>query len=155
MSVDLSTGEHVAIGQVELASLPDAVGILGELEELFPETSAAEWEPYRLLYPDLFAGSQWRLPVACFVVRAHGRTILVDAGVGPPASWEGWQSEIEGGLPRALAAHQVDPAALDAILFTHAHVDHVGWLAHDELLAHAVVLIHADTFVFALENSRV
>ena len=144
----------VAIGQFELASLPDAVGILGELGELFPQATATDWEPYRALYPELFAGSQWRLPVACFTVRAHGRTILVDAGVGPPGSWD-WKGEVEGGLPGALAAHHVDPAELDAIVLTHPHVDHVGWLADDELLAHALVLIHGDAFAFAVENSRV
>jgi glyoxylase-like metal-dependent hydrolase (beta-lactamase superfamily II) len=152
MSVDLSIGKRVAIGQLELASLPDAVGILGELEELFPE--AIDWEPYRALYPDLFAGSQWHLPVACFAVRAHERTILVDTGVGPPGTWD-WEGEAEGGLPWSLTVHHIDPADLDAIFLTHPHVDHVGWLADDELLAHAVVLMHDDAFTFATANSRI
>jgi glyoxylase-like metal-dependent hydrolase (beta-lactamase superfamily II) len=152
MSVDLSTGKRVAIGQLELVSLPDAVGILGELEELFPE--ATDWEPYPALYPDLFAGSQWHLPVACFALRAHGRTILVDAGVGPPGTWD-WDGVAEGGLPRSLTAQHIDPADLDAIFLTHPHVDHVGWLADDELLAHAVVLMHDDAFTFATVNSRI
>jgi glyoxylase-like metal-dependent hydrolase (beta-lactamase superfamily II) len=152
MSVDLSTGKRVAIGQLELASLPDAVGILGELEELFPE--AIDWEPYRALYADLFAGSQWHLPVACFAVRAQGRTILVDAGVGPAGSWD-WEGEAEGGLPWSLTAQHIDPADLDAIFLTHPHVDHVGWLADDELLAHALVFLHDDAFTFATANSRI
>ena len=152
MSVGLSTGARVAIGQLDLASLPDAVGILAELDQAFPESP--DWEPYRALYPELFAGSQWRLPVTCFAIRAHGRTILVDTGVGPAGTWD-WDGETEEGLPRSLAAHNVDPADLDAVFLTHSHVDHVGWLADDRLLAHALVLIHGDAFTFAVENSRI
>jgi glyoxylase-like metal-dependent hydrolase (beta-lactamase superfamily II) len=148
----LPTGATVAIGQLELASLPDAVGILGDLAELFPD--AGDWELYRQLYPELFAGSQWRLPVACFAVRAYGRTIVVDAGVGPPGSWD-WEPLTESRLPRSLAAQHVDPSDLDAVFLTHAHIDHVGWLADDELLGHAVVFLHGDAFSFAVENSRV
>jgi glyoxylase-like metal-dependent hydrolase (beta-lactamase superfamily II) len=155
MSADLSTNVRaVAVGDLELASLPDAVGILGELGELYPEVSGGEWEPHRALYPELFKGSLWRLPVACFLVRAEERTILVDAGVGPPGSWE-WEGETEGGLPRALAAHRVDLADLDAVFLTHLHIDHVGWLADEELLAHAQVLVHGAAFTFAAENSRI
>ena len=50
----------VLAGTVELVPLTDAVGRLGELDELFPGTS--DWEGERQRYPELFDGSQWRIP---------------------------------------------------------------------------------------------
>jgi glyoxylase-like metal-dependent hydrolase (beta-lactamase superfamily II) len=155
MCASLSTGARViAVGDLELASLPDAMGILGELAELYPEASAADWEPYRPLYPELFTGSEWRLPVTCFLVRSEERTIVVDAGVGPPGRWD-WQPESEGGLPTALAAHGVDPDGVDVVLLTHPHIDHVGWLAGDELFPRARFVVHEDALAFAIDNSRI
>jgi glyoxylase-like metal-dependent hydrolase (beta-lactamase superfamily II) len=144
----------VTIGDVTLVSLQDAVGLLGELDELFPEASAADWEPYRALYPDLFNGSQWRLPVTCFLIRAEERTILIDAGVGPAGLWD-WEAESEGSLPRALASQGVDPADLDTVLVTHPHVDHVGWLAADGSFESARLVMHGDALAFAIDNSRI
>ena len=151
MRAALSTGQRVAVGSIELTSLPDAVGILGALDELYPDVQGDAWEPYRGLYPELFAGGQWRLPVACFLIRAGGRAILVDAGVGPPASWD-WQSEREGGLPGALAAHGVEPDDLDALFLSHLHIDHVGWLADEALYPNARVLVHVDALAFAVRT---
>ncbi len=154
MRAGLSPGQQVAVGSIELTSLPDAVGILGAFDELYPDVPADAWEPYRGLYPELFAGGEWRLPVACFLISAGGRTILVDAGVGPPGSWD-WQSEREGGLPPALAAHGVEPDGLDAVFLSHLHIDHVGWLADEALYPSARVLVHGDALAFAIENSTV
>src|SRR4051794_1063710 len=147
MGAGLSTGQRVAIGEIELTSLPDAVGILGPFDELYPDVPAEAWEPYRSLYPELFAGSQWRLPVTCFLVRAPGRPILVDMGVGPAGGWD-WESEREEGLPAAQAALGVEPAELDAVFLSHLHIDHVGWLADESLYPSARVLVHADALAF-------
>src|SRR4051794_202523 len=154
MRAHLSTGQQLAVGSIELTSLPDAIGILGALDELYPDVPAEAWEPYRGLYPELFADGDWRLPVACFLIRAGGRTILVDAGVGPPGSWD-WQPEREGGLLAALAAHGVEPADLGTVFLSHLHIDHVGWLGDEALYPSARVLVHADALAFAIENSTV
>jgi glyoxylase-like metal-dependent hydrolase (beta-lactamase superfamily II) len=155
MCASLSIGARsVAVGNLELASLPDAIGLLGELDDLFPDVSAADWEPYRALYPGLFSGSQWRLPVTCFLVRSEERTILVDAGVGAPGGWD-WEPESEGALPTVLASQGVDPGGVDTVLLTHPHVDHVGWLAADKPFARAQVVVHGDALAFAIDNSRI
>ena len=154
MCANVSTGVRpVAIGDIELASLPDAVGLLDELETLYPDVALEDWEPYRELYPTLFSGSKWRLPVACFLVKVGNRTILVDAGVGPPGSWD-WEGEREGGLPAALATCGVDPSAVDTLFLSHLHVDHVGWLQPGGPFERARIAVHADALAFAIENSR-
>jgi hypothetical protein len=87
----------VVVGSVELVPLVDAVGVLGAFSELFPETPADAWDPYRDLYPELFAAGSWHILCTCYLVRAGDRTVLVDTGVGPPGLWD-WEPEYEGEL---------------------------------------------------------
>jgi glyoxylase-like metal-dependent hydrolase (beta-lactamase superfamily II) len=145
----------VRVGSVELDPILDAVGELGELGELYPEAPAEAWEPYRSLYPDLFTGSRWRLPCACYLIRAGGVTVLFDTGVGPPGLW-GWVPEREGGLVPGLAALGVGPDDVDAVFLTHLHIDHIGWNADADgtpVFRNARYLIHPEGLMWVL-NAR-
>ena len=102
--------------------------MLGDYAELYPDVPENAWEPYRALYPDLVAGSGWRLPAASFLVRSGGVTVLVDTSVGPPGLWD-WTAESEGLLPRALEELGVHRDEIDVVFLTHLHIDHVGWNA--------------------------
>jgi len=64
-----------------------------------------------------------QLPIAAFVVRAAGRTALIDLGAGPVQvmGFEGGQ------MLDALAAAGVAVDDVDTILLSHLHFDHVGW----------------------------
>ena len=68
--------------------------------------------------------------IQSFVLRTDGRTILVDSCVGEgkdrpeiPA----WSRRPGTGFLDRLRAAGVDPAAVDTVLCTHLHIDHVGW----------------------------
>jgi glyoxylase-like metal-dependent hydrolase (beta-lactamase superfamily II) len=138
------------VGTFELVPLLDAVGNLGELDQLYPDVPAELWEPYRVLYPELFAGAQWRLPCACFLIRSRDTTILVDTGVGPPGLW-GWAAEREGELPRALDEHGVGRGDIDIVFLTHLHIDHLGWNTDesgDIFFPRARYLVHRDALAF-------
>jgi len=143
-----SAPSTVQVGEVTLTQVLDAVGPLGACNDLYPDVPLERWDAYRPIYPDLFAGDTWRLPVACTVMRGHGRTVLVDAGVGP-AGWADLDLEQEALLPGGL------PAGIDTVFFTHLHVDHVGWLAEPLLYADARIFVHADALAYALEHSPV
>jgi glyoxylase-like metal-dependent hydrolase (beta-lactamase superfamily II) len=110
-------------------ALVDGVGVLGPLEELYPDTPREAWAPYRERYPELFADESWRLPIMCFLVRESGRTVLVDTGAGPAGLWADWEPEPESqeGLLPELERHGVDPEDVDIVFMTHVHIDHVGW----------------------------
>lgn len=114
----------MVVGSVELVPLLDAVGELGELAELFPDTS--DWGPWRELHPELFVESRWRIPCTSYLLRSGRDTVLVDTGVGPAGLW-GWHAEFEEGLLPALAEAGARPEDIDVVFLTHLHIDHVGW----------------------------
>ena len=142
------------VGAVELVPLVDAVGLLGELDELFPDRP--DWSADRELYPELFAGSKWRLPCTCYLVRSGGTTVVVDTGVGPAGLW-GWDAEREEGLLPALAEAGVAPEDVDVVFLTHLHIDHVGWNTDRDgrpVFPNARYLAHRDAIAFASAGDR-
>jgi glyoxylase-like metal-dependent hydrolase (beta-lactamase superfamily II) len=139
---------------VRIDALLDAVGDLGALEEVFPETS--DWDAYREAYPPIFEGSRLRLPVVAYLVRTAGRTVLVDTGAGPQGLFD-WETERAGELPSALAAEEVAPGDVDVVFFTHLHIDHVGWNTGDDgqpFFPSARYVVHRDGLEFARGEGR-
>ncbi len=141
----------MVVGSIELHPIPDAVGLLAEYSDVYPEVPAEAWQPYRALYPELFAGESWRLPCNCFLVRSGGVAILVDTGVGPPGLWD-WTAEHEGELPEALEQLGLGPGDIDIVFLTHLHIDHLGWNADLDGAAffpRARYVVHEDALAFA------
>src|SRR6478609_4606611 len=63
-----------------------------------------------------------------FTVHAlvHAGTVtLVDAGLGPDRS--AYFNGLSGSLDRELAAAGLAPEMVTCVMFTHFHLDHVGW----------------------------
>jgi glyoxylase-like metal-dependent hydrolase (beta-lactamase superfamily II) len=141
----------VVVGSIDLLPMRDAVGILAELGEAYPEVTPEAWAPYRALYPELFSGDSWRVPCNCFLLRSGGVTILVDTGVGPPGLWD-WTAEREGELPEALEELGVARSKIDVVFLTHLHIDHVGWntdLEENAFFPRARYVVHRDALAFA------
>ena len=66
-----------------------------------------------------FLGAAGTVTGSRFLVRAHGRQVLVDAGL--------FQGQKELRL-RNWGPFPAEPGALDAVVLTHAHIDHSGAL---------------------------
>src|SRR5215510_3075097 len=74
--------------------------------------------------------SPWVMPFRVFLARLDDANVLVDLGVGPPGAGT-FLPERQGRLPEELARHGLAPADIDLVVFTHLHVDHVGWAVID------------------------
>ena len=145
----------MVVGAIELHPAFDAVGLLSDYSEVYPDVPTAAWEPYAALYPELFAGTAWRLPHTSYVVRSGASTVLVDTGVGPPGLWD-WTAEEEGLLPRSLEELGISPSDVDVVLLSHLHIDHLGWNTDLEgvpLFPRARYVVHADALAFALSRA--
>jgi glyoxylase-like metal-dependent hydrolase (beta-lactamase superfamily II) len=140
-------GGSVRVGEVEVVSLVDAVGTFGTYAEQFPEATEEDWSPWRKRHPELFDGESWRLPARSFLIRAPGRTILVDTGVGPPGEGE-VLPERQGWLPGELERLGVE---VDTVFLTHVHVDHVGW---NHMFRSAQFVTHRESVALAVERGR-
>jgi glyoxylase-like metal-dependent hydrolase (beta-lactamase superfamily II) len=107
------------VGELEVTPLSDGTAKMPPQYFVNADFSAHQ----DLLGPD----GMIDVPLGCFLVRSGDRTVLIDAGIGP------YDNPIfQGGqLPDALAAAGVARGAIDTVVCTHLHVDHVGWLAHE------------------------
>jgi glyoxylase-like metal-dependent hydrolase (beta-lactamase superfamily II) len=110
------------IGDIDIHPLTD--GVFRASPAYFGEHVRAEG------HRDLFTRHDmaW-LPIGCFVVRTHDRTILVDAGMGPDLADASPRRFLIGGqLPLGLRAIGVALGEITDVICTHLHSDHCGWL---------------------------
>jgi glyoxylase-like metal-dependent hydrolase (beta-lactamase superfamily II) len=119
------------IGDVEIWRILDLHGLFRSPEQLFPNAP----EDVARIVEDLAPGSvdtasgRLILPVQGFVLKAGGRTILIDACIGNHKStgFEDWAGRNDTRFLAGLTAAGVTPEGIDVVFCTHLHVDHVGW----------------------------
>ena len=114
----------VTVGNVEIVSLLDTP-LEFPWNLFFPKNDRADFDAYKDQYPGCYAGDKFRTYAHCYALRSQGKTVLVDTGIGPgPIEMLGG---IRGRLVEEMNAKGVPPESVDAVVFTHLHVDHVGW----------------------------
>jgi hypothetical protein len=109
----------VWIGGIEVVSLLDGVAELDDPDILDPLHGPSDpvWEPSRTRYPAVFgAHGGWRAHVRATLLRVHGHAILVDTGVGGPASPAMSWFPVPGQLMEALAETGTSPGDVDAVV---------------------------------------
>lgn len=118
--------ESFRVGSLEVAALSDGAPDRA-LGSFFGEAAEADWVR-ALGIADAAAPVPFNF--GTFLVRGGGRTVLVDVGFGVA----GRALNVPGGgeLLLRLAEVGVRPADVDAVMITHLHVDHSGWLLNDD-----------------------
>jgi glyoxylase-like metal-dependent hydrolase (beta-lactamase superfamily II) len=126
--------QKLKVGDIEVVALSDGTSRLPPM--FFPGLDFAA-------HPEVLdEDGTVHIPTGCFLIRTSGRTILVDAGLGPlnveypegmptAAAPPGEPTPFlsEGGLlPSALSAAGCAAAEIDTVFLTHLHPDHVGWV---------------------------
>ena len=112
------TATRLMVGNVEIVSVMDGQGDMNPTEA-FP---ASDIETWRSEYSDLLDDVGLIHPrFGSFVVRSSGKNVLVDTGLGGP----------DATLLSDMKANGVDREAIDLVVLTHIHPDHVGWNLSD------------------------
>jgi glyoxylase-like metal-dependent hydrolase (beta-lactamase superfamily II) len=119
--------DRIDLAGIELLALLDGNQEGDAITEAFPDAPPEELLAYRDRYPGVVGGSGgWQLRVRAWLVRHPGGALLVDTGIGavgsPAAEWFG----TPGQLMQVLAEAGTDPAAIDTVVISHVHDDHVG-----------------------------
>ena len=111
-------GIRLKVGNVEMAALSDGQGEM-EPTEVFSDSSMDIW---RSEYADLLNEHGHIQPrFGTYAVYSSGKLIVVDTGLGGP----------DGKLLTDMEANGVEREAVDLVVLTHIHPDHVGWNLSD------------------------
>ena len=103
----------VNVGAVELISLNDNLPVRSPLVA-FPHTTIEQWREYPELMADQENAQQrW----GSLAIRSPGKLIIVDTGMQGDGCY----------LLDDMKSKGINPDAVDLVVFTHVHPDHVGW----------------------------
>jgi glyoxylase-like metal-dependent hydrolase (beta-lactamase superfamily II) len=109
------------LGEFHIAPLCDGVFFL-PMDSIATNAEAGERKAYfdaHYMTADVFP-----LQASPLLIETREKRILVDTGVGPGQDW----APTAGRLAKSLEEAGVTPEAIDVIVLTHCHIDHVGGL---------------------------
>lgn len=117
-------GESLRVGRFEVLPIVDAEGTFATVAEVFPGLADRR--------------EAWWLPIQSALIRSPDGFVLVDTGLGPRP--RDFMPDAESHL-----LHALEPEAVDLVVHTHLHVDHVGW---DGVFPRARYVVHRDDWAF-------
>ncbi len=122
----------LALGDLTIGRMLEQVTPFDPLA-FFPESRESDWAPHReWLQPDAMHPQSGELlfPMQSYLVRTRHHTILIDTCIGnhkPRPARPLWHLKDDTVWMQALASHGVSLEAIDYVMCTHLHPDHVGW----------------------------
>ena len=122
----------IQVGDVTITRVQEWKEHLFYRSELLPESTRERWEENQSwLVPEFWSretDDAW-LCAQTFVVQSSGRTIVVDTGIGNDKSRPSILpfNDLHTDFLDQLTAIGAAPEAVDLVVCTHLHPDHVGW----------------------------
>jgi glyoxylase-like metal-dependent hydrolase (beta-lactamase superfamily II) len=115
----------VRIGDISVESVVDGVARL-QPTDAYERTTPPDWEVHRDLLDE---DGLLPLTLGGYLIRTGDRVLLIDTGVGPEDR-RGRTATMPGGrFLERLRATGTTPDDITDVVFTHLHLDHVGWAA--------------------------
>ncbi|MBW2269203.1 MAG: MBL fold metallo-hydrolase [Deltaproteobacteria bacterium] len=116
------------IGAVRVIRIEESVAPV-PVAGLFPEATPAQLAPHRAWLQPHFADAEDNLLLSIhgLVVESQGRTILVDTCIGENPAPDIPMDMGDSPFLENLEAAGFTREAIDIVLCTHLHFDHVGW----------------------------
>lgn len=118
----------IKVGEITVTPVVDSV-VRMDPAKGYDAMSIADWSRHPALLDE---DGLLHLTLGGYVVRTGDRIILIDAGVGPE-DVPGKNATMPGGrMLDNLRESGTDPDEVTDVVFTHLHLDHVGWGAVGE-----------------------
>ena len=116
------------VGDFKITFLPDGGGLIVPTA-MYPTSSEEGWEKYAQLLDD-----QGRIVVSIggFLIQTGNEKILMDLGFGPMTiDFPGFGPFMGGQYMESLAQTGVTPDQITQVVYSHLHLDHVGWTSQE------------------------
>ncbi len=121
--------ERWQIGNVSVTRVVDAMQDI-DLAFLIPQATAENLAPFASWLQPHFLNADTTVPLSIhtFVIQSDNTTIVVDTCIGndKPRGMPDWDQR-QGSFLSDLVTADAPREAVDFVLCTHLHVDHVGW----------------------------
>jgi glyoxylase-like metal-dependent hydrolase (beta-lactamase superfamily II) len=116
--------QTVTVGDIRVTYLPDGGGNL-QATALYPGTTVEAWRPYaHFLSPEGGVVTT----IGGYYIESGDHRVIVDTGLGPVhLDFPGFGPMDGGDYLKNVAAAGISPEAVTDVVFTHMHLDHVGW----------------------------
>jgi len=141
------------LGEIEITVINDGVSrmpIIDGFVSNVPKAQVTAALTDLFMDPNIYAG-----PYNPIVVNTGSKLVLIDTGTGESAFKS--NGGINGRLLLGLAAAGIDPAAIDAVVITHFHGDHINGLLRADgtpAFANAEVLVPAPEHKFWMDDGE-
>lgn len=136
--------QTVAVGDMRVTYLPDGGGALAPTA-LYPGTTDEQWRAYARYLGD---NGGVITTVGGYLIEAGDRKMIVDTGLGPvQLEFPGFGPMYGGHYLDSFARTGVAREEVTDVIFTHLHLDHVGWTTVEENGKRALLFPNARYFV--------
>jgi glyoxylase-like metal-dependent hydrolase (beta-lactamase superfamily II) len=121
------------IGRFEITAILDADIPDEPMSDAFPDVPTTELEKAKVAFADTYTeDDRWRLRIRVWLVFHPAGSLLLDTGLGGPASPAQSWAQQPGALLSELDGLGIGLDAIDAVAISHVHDDHIGGLLTED-----------------------